>query len=390
MKKTIVILTHVGFDNTPYCSFVHSHAKAFVEQGYNVVVFAIIHWFPILSYFQKYKRDFIKKIECSKSFIEIDGVKVIYKKAITFSNFLYDSPINLNGISYYMSIKNIVNKIIKQENVVLIDAHTFKEEGYVAYKLKNKYPNITTTVTLHGTSFFRNIKTKNGIKLIKKIFNTVDYAVCVSNKIKNILLDIDVKNSMVIYNGINIFSQIDKFEKEKFSIISVGSLRKNKRFDVTIKSFSILIQKFDKLKLTIVGEGIEKENLKKMAKELKVEDKIEFVGRLNNFEAMNLMAKADIFLLPSVDEGFGIVYAEAMRLKCITIGTKNEGIDGFIKNNENGFLVESKEEEIANLIEKIYNNTFDLDSIIKKAQEDVRNLSWNKNVQQYINLVGEE
>ena len=66
--KTVVILTHVTFDNSPYCIYVHEHAKELVKQGYRVIVFAIIHWFPLLSHFQKYKKDFMKRIKGNSAY----------------------------------------------------------------------------------------------------------------------------------------------------------------------------------------------------------------------------------------------------------------------------------------------------------------------------------
>ena len=113
--KTIVILSHVGFDSSPYCNYVHSHAKALVRQGYKVIVLAIISWVPILSKLQNRKKEFMKRIKGKNKVQEIDGVTVIYKKSMTFSNLLYNSKLNLNGIFYYLSIKNLFKKIYKKE-----------------------------------------------------------------------------------------------------------------------------------------------------------------------------------------------------------------------------------------------------------------------------------
>ena len=113
--KTVVILTHVTFDNSPYCIYVHEHAKALAKQGYRVIVFATIHWFPLLSHFQKYKKDFMKKIKGKKKYQVIDGVEVIYKKSTSFSNFLYNTNINLNGMFYYHSIKHYFKRIYKKK-----------------------------------------------------------------------------------------------------------------------------------------------------------------------------------------------------------------------------------------------------------------------------------
>lgn len=384
MKKTIVILSHVTFDDSPYCRFVHDHARELAKQGYRVVVLAAIHWLPILSCFQKYKQKFMRQNR--KRVQTIDGVEVIYKKVLSVSNLLYNSKINLNGILYYFGVKNIIKKILKENDTVLIDAHTFKVEGYVAKKIKQKY-GIFTTVTLHGTSFERNLKTKNGRKAIKDVFNTVDYAVCVSNKIQKSLIELNIKNSVVIYNGINMKSKIQK--KQKFSIISVGNMIKSKNFDVTIKVVKDLSEIYKDIHLTIVGEGAEREKLEELVKKLKLEDTVDFTGYLNNDDVLDYMGKSEIFLMPSSPEGFGIVYAEAMHNKCITIGTKNEGIDGFIINGKNGFLVNTDEEEITNLIDKIYKNEYNLQNIRDNAYKTVEKLTWEQNAKNYLKLLKE-
>lgn len=385
--KTIVILSHVGFDNSPYCNYVHWHARELVNQGYNVIVIAAIRWVPILSNFQKRKKEFIQRNKSRNNINIIDGVKVIYKKTMTFSNFLYNSSFNLNGFFYYLGIKNIFKKVLKQEEVILVDAHTFKLEGYAAYKLKRKY-NTTTTVTLHGTSFRRNTKSKNGRKLINKVLNNVDYTICVSDKLKKLAESCGVNNAKVILNGVNQY-ELDEIDKEqfKYKIISVGSLTAGKKHDITIKVISNLIAKFPNIELTIVGMGSEKQNLQKLIEENNLEDKVIFKSKIPNEKVLNLMNKSYIFLLPSVNEGFGISYVEAMQAKCITIGTKNEGIDGFIRNNENGFLVNPNVEEITALIEKIYNGEYNLDEIRDNAYNDSKNLTWEKNSKEYINLI---
>lgn len=386
--KTVVILTHVTFDNSPYCIYVHEHAKALAKQGYRVIVFATIHWFPLLSHFQKYKKDFMKKIKGKKKYQVIDGVEVIYKKSTSFSNFLYNTNINLNGMFYYHSIKHYFKRIYKKENIVLIDAHTFKVEGYVAYKLKRKHPNLNAVVTLHGTSFSRNTETKEGIKSIRKILNGIDYSICVSNKIAKVAEKIGVKNTCVIYNGIN-EQKLEKVNKDnyKYNIISVGSLSQNKKHDITICAISELSKKYPQIKLNILGSGSELNNLKNIVKEKKLENVVCFKGQVNNKEVQKLMSESYIFVLPSINEGFGIVYTEAMKAKCITIGTKNEGIDGFIKNGVNGFLVNPNVDEIAKLIDEIYNDKYNLDTIRSNAFNDVAALTWENNAKKYIEII---
>ncbi len=386
MKKTIILLSHVGFDNTPYCSYVHSHAKALTKKGYNVIVFADLRWFPFISILRRKRREHYKTFKKEKM---IDGVKVIYFKSLSVSNLFRDSKINLNGLFYYLAIKRKVKKIVKQENVVLIDAHTFKVEGYVAAKLKKIY-NIPTIVTCHGTSFLVTFKTEKGKEQIKKIASKLDYLICVSERFQEKLHSINVRNTKVIYNGINFYEETKENEtasKDYNSIITLGSLIERKNIDVVIKAFEKVYVKNKKVKLTIIGEGILKDDLIKMCKELKIDNAVKFEGQISNQQVYRLMKKHNIFVLPSVREGFGICYVEAMYNGCITIGTKGEGIDGFIKNSKNGFLVNPSVEEITKKIEFILSNKEKCEIIRKEGIEQAKELTWDKNAEAYVKLI---
>lgn len=72
------------------------------------------------------------------------------------------------------------------------------------------------------------------------------------------------------------------------------------------------------------------------------------------------MRDSDIFILPSVGETFGMVYLEAMASGCITIGTKGDGIDGFIRDKQNGFLTLPVSTEIRKLLLNIKNMDDDI------------------------------
>ena len=86
----------------------------------------------------------------------------------------------------------------------------------------------------------------------------------------------------------------------------------------------------------------------------KIEALRPYIHSLNvivNDEVIKNMRESDIFILPSVNETFGMVYLEAMASGCITVCTKNDGIAGIIKDGENGFLTEP--ENINETLKKI-------------------------------------
>lgn len=380
--KTIIILSHVIFDDSPYCIFVHEHAKALQKAGYNVIVFATLNWLPFITMLKKDRKIHYAK---KKGVKIIDGVTVIYKKMLSFSNFLADSKINLNGISYYLTIKRKIKKIAKIDDILFVDAHMFHTEGYVAAKLHKKF-GFNATVTCHGTSLIKTTQYKNSRYIISNIMNNIDYAICVSNLLKNKLIDMDFLNTKVIYNGINFYPVEKKDDIKEITILTVATLIERKNIDLVIKALKKINVNFKNVNLIIVGQGMEEKALKKITQELNIEEKVKFTGHIDNEKVYQLMRKSKIFILPSVNEGFGIVYAEAMSNGCITIGTKNEGIDGFIVDGINGFLVNPDVNDIVEKINYILKNENRLNDIIKRGIKDSKQLTWENNAREYIKL----
>lgn len=368
--KTVIVLSVFCDNKNKYEDYTHNHAKEYIKKGYKVHVFAP---FSILSK---------KRIFKNNKVLEIDGITVHLKRRLSLSNFFQKFSLDLNDWLYYQSIKKEIRKIIKTEDVVLIDANSGKAKSYAAYKIKKTYPKIKTVLTFHGGELAQSLTFKNGRRRIKKYGETVDWCVCVSKKLANQISNLGLKNVKVIYNGINM-PKIKRETKEKI-IISVGNLIKSKNFSLLIDSFSLFSKNNPQYRLKIIGDGYLKESLIKQVKELGLEDKIEFLGQVPNEIVYKELSKAKVFILASRPEGFGIVYAEAMYCGCITIGTKNEGIDGFIKNKINGFLINPAKEEIKTILEYAVSNN--CDTIVKQGTQDVKNLTWERNCQEYINL----
>lgn len=366
--ETIIIFTLYLDDDIPYPSFIHSHAKQYVKMGYNVIVFAQKATLPIIHFFKKDK------------IVNHDGVKIIIGHRLSISGLFPNCRININGLLYYLSVKRKINKLTKNENVILFDGHTFHCEGYTAYLLKKKYPNIKTTITFHGSDLEAAMKSKVEKKRIIKASKYIDSFICVSDKLTNRIKSINIKNVKTVYNGINMF-KLHNYQKEK-TLISCGSLVESKNFCMLIDSFNIFHKKYPDYKLKIIGSGYLKETIIKKINKYDLKDYVILLGQLSNEEVFKEYEKASIFLLISKPEGFGIVYPEAMYCGCITIGTKDEGIDGFIKNNKNGFLINQNVNEIVKILEYIINNN--CDKIVTKGKIDAKKLTWKRNCEEYL------
>lgn len=142
------------------------------------------------------------------------------------------------------------------------------------------------------------------------------------------------------------------FNSEKLKFITLSKLIKRKNIDKVILGFSKIDFDFE---YNIFGSGKENKKLLKLIKKLNLEDKIKINNHIRHNKIFDELDKNDVFILISENETFGKAYLEALSRGLITIGTKNTGIDGIIKNNENGFLIEAKTNEIVKILNEIKN-----------------------------------
>ena len=104
------------------------------------------------------------------------------------------------------------------------------------------------------------------------------------------------------------------------------------------------------IKLNIIGSGKEEKHLKNLAKGC---SNITFLGQLARNLVIEELKKSDIFILLSDNETFGLSYLEAMATGNIVIAKKGDGIDGILRNNENGFLINASNLELKKCLEEI-------------------------------------
>jgi len=131
-----------------------------------------------------------------------------------------------------------------------------------------------------------------------------------------------------------------KMSKDKFYLVSVGRLVERKGYKYLIKAMKYLPKK---IHLNLIGDGPLENQLKKLAKKLKVENRVNFLGFLSEEKKFQYLANSDLYVLSSIHEGFGIVLQEAMQVGLPIVATNNGGQLDIIKDGINGFLVKPKD-----------------------------------------------
>lgn len=108
------------------------------------------------------------------------------------------------------------------------------------------------------------------------------------------------------------------------TLISVGNLIPRKRHRDVIAALPELRSRHPQLRYVIVGDGPEREPLRRLAASLGVAEAVEMAGRLAHERALSVAQSASLFVLPSVEEAFGVAYIEAMAGGVAAIGCRGE------------------------------------------------------------------
>jgi glycosyltransferase involved in cell wall biosynthesis len=177
-------------------------------------------------------------------------------------------------------------------------------------------------------------------------------------------------------NGIDVekYNEVTKNtdnETGRKNILFVGSLYPVKGVHYLIMAMKLVHDKMPDAKLILVGDGEERERLAALSIQMGVQKHVRFVGKVPHEKVQTFMQRADIFVLPSLSEGFPNVILEAMASGLPIIASRVGGIPDIITNDINGYLVEVKD------INDIANKTILLlqdDALRKKISDNNRHL----------------
>ena len=194
-------------------------------------------------------------------------------------------------------------------------------------------------------------------------YNKMDKIVCVSNDAESAFekrFPNCTTDRLVIYNPIDI-AKIQKLangsvknKNDNFTVVAVGRLTMPKKLDRVIRLAARLKSERVDIHFQIIGDGELKDDLIKLANELNVADCITFMGFVKN--PYPYIKKADLMLLSSGFEGFGLVICEAMCLGTAVVSTKTAGPIEIIENNKFGLLCEHDDEAIFQAVKTMIEN----------------------------------
>ena len=198
------------------------------------------------------------------------------------------------------------------------------------------------------------------------VSNLIDKIISVSNFTINKMVGsygIDERKFHLLYNAID-FEESDEnlhiyHEPDTFQLLSVSRLcnsSKHKNIDQIIIALPDILKIYPMVRYNIVGDGNWKSELQELSRTLQMNNKITFLGRISEKDLEDQYKTADIFVLPSVGEGFGIVFLEAWNHH-LPIITSNQGAaPEIIRDRLEGLCIEPTPDEITKAIFYLLSN----------------------------------
>lgn len=256
--------------------------------------------------------------------------------------------------------------------------------GFAGFLFKKKFPRVPFILSLQeGDNFER----REGIfkYLFKKIFTHADHIQVISNFLRDWAVRMGATCPIIVVpNGVDLelFSQkklhaeleilkkeVGKKTEDIFLITTSRLVVKNATSDV-IEALQYLP---DNVKFVVIGSGYQEKELQEKTKNLGLESRVNFLGFIPHKNMPQYLHISDIFIRPSLTEGFGNSYIEAMAAGIPVIATPVGGIVDFLIDSQTGLFCDVQSpKSIAQKVEKLIKDKESRDFIVKNALEMVK------------------
>ncbi|MGE0434526.1 MAG: N-acetyl-alpha-D-glucosaminyl L-malate synthase BshA [Planctomycetota bacterium] len=282
----------------------------------------------------------------------------------------YQQPVRLSGFSanifyhevrvptyplfdyppYESALASTMVDVVRNNHVDLFHVHYAIPHAAAAYMakriLEKEGKQIPVITTLHGTDITLVGRDKTYAPVVTFSIDESDVITAVSHALrKETYANFPIEREIeVIHNFVDVKrfhrKPIDAFKKViapngERVLMHASNFREVKRVGDVVKIFAEVLKQMP-AKLLLVGDGPERPMAETLARDLKVCDHVRFVGKQQDME--DILAIADLFLLPSDHESFGLAALEAMAAGVPVVATNRGGLPEIMVHGENGYM----------------------------------------------------
>ncbi|MCX6763204.1 MAG: glycosyltransferase family 4 protein [Candidatus Moranbacteria bacterium] len=294
----------------------------------------------------------------------------------------------------YFFARKLIRRLA-EENTKYDLSHSFFGVpcGFISYCLKRRF-KIPYIVSLRGADVPGYSERFPAIyfilkPLIRRIWSNADFVVSNSQGLKDLAIKTNCRQEIgIIPNGIDTSQFKPHLEaslpSNDFKILCVSRITERKGIKYLIEAMKYLPEI---ITLEIVGEGNEKEKLEKLAENLKLKNRIKFLGLISHEKLPEIYQSAYVFVLPSLNEGMSNTILEALAAGLPIIATDTGGTKELLRDGENGFIIQMKNaKNIAEKIEKLMADDTLRKNMSLVSRKKAESLSWKNVADKYLSL----
>ncbi|KKH16921.1 glycosyltransferase family 4 protein [Methanosarcina mazei] len=313
--RNILIVSHLIPNNIEQNSGTFVFDQVMMLSKFTTIkVIAPVVWFPFSKFTKKWGK--LRNVKRKRSY---GNLEVYYPRYLAIPNRV---SATLASFLYFISVFMEALNIKRRFKFDIIHAHFAYPDGASSVLLSQIFKK-PVILTVHGSDINEFPKRKALRHLIVYTLNHVSHVIAVSESLKQniIKLGIDESKITVIPNGYDptMFKIIDKekcriklnIPQNKKIILFIGNLVDVKGINYLIEAMAKIREHDNEILLIIIGEGDRKDKFKLLTQNYNLETYIKFVGPQKHDEIPLWFNACDLFVLPSVNEGFGIVLIEA-------------------------------------------------------------------------------
>ncbi len=309
-----------------------------------------------------------------------------------------------------------IEKINEQVNLDIVHIH-FIHPLSILCTLMKMTNGLKTVLTGHGGDIMILLSSINPSTLSALSIPTLEYnslvlkgmissyrIMTVSQQLKDFCiekLDINEEKITHVHHGVNFerfnYSLDGSLIRKKYQlrssdkiILFTGRLSREKGVKYLIKAMPLIVKNRSDIKLLILGDGPERNELTSLVSSLNLEKAVKFAGVVAFSEVPLYRAASDLLVLPSLNEGTPLSVFESMAMKRPVIATDVGGFTDIIDEDYNGFLVKPRNPSmLAEAIFYLFNDEKKFNKIAKSGYQYVKNFTWEKAAENVLSIYKE-
>lgn len=268
-----------------------------------------------------------------------DGIVIQYPRVISLPRRLLSAH---SGEIFAVTLRRLLPGL-RADSIQLVHAHQAMPDGAAGLLLAREL-GVPLVLTVHGVDVHDHLVSSDAVaERTRQVLRSATRVVAVSSRVAEQLSDVVPADRLSVnLNGVRAplaAARPERTDAARPVLLSVARLIPSKGHDDVLKALpAVRAAGFDPVWL-VVGDGPYRGALETAVAASGLGDCVKMMGHLPHSDVLDLMGQADVFVLPSAEEGFGLVYAEAMAQSTVAIACAGEGPADFIVDGESGFLV---------------------------------------------------